>query len=323
MLSKLLMLCTIVLGTSVAADSHYESNKLVAITQIVDHQALNAVRNGVIAELKAAGFDEESGTRVVFENAHGNMAVAVQIAQKFAGMNPDVIIAISTPSGQTAMKASSKRAIPVVFASVTDPLAAKLVTNLQEPEAFVTGVQQSPPLDAQIKLVLNIMPKTKKLGVILNHGEDNSVRQLEMLEKCAASHSIRILAVGAASSATVGQAAASLVGKVDGLFLLQDNTIASALASVMKIANSNAIPVFASYSDAVTEGALAALAYDEYDIGRQTGAIAVKILGGTPPGKIPVDNPRNIELSINTKAAKQLGVSLKADLIARANKVIR
>ena len=322
MLHKLFIsFATVLILSAVSVGAENRNAKLIAITQIVDHQSLNNVYNGIIAELKDRGYCQQGAAKVVFENAHGNMGTAVQIAQKFVGMNADVIIAIATPSAQAAIKTASYKHIPVVFASVTDPVGSQLVRDLQTPGGLVTGVRQPPPLNEQIELVRNLVPKVKNLGVILNYGEDNSVQQLKMLEKYAATKGINIVVTSASSSAGVSQAAASLVGRADAFFLLQDNTVASAIASVLKVAHSNGIPVFAGHSEAVAEGALASLAYNEYDIGRQTGAIAIKILEGTLPSEIPVENPRKLELVINKKVASNLGITVSKELIARADQV--
>lgn len=299
-----------------ALSAHTEPQKVIGITQIVAHQSLNKVHQGVIDALRARGYSENN-SKIMFENAYGNIATAAQIAQKFIANDADIIIAIATPSAQTAIRAARDTHTPIVFASVTDPLKAQLVSNLQHPGQNVTGTRNTPMVDKQINLLRQVFPQLKSLGIVLNYGEENSVELLQAIKAYCKPLDIAVEAVAANTSAEVQTATKNLVGKIDVLFLLQDNTVAAALPAVLKVTADNKIPVFASYIEAVKAGALLGLAYDEYDIGYQSGLIAARILSGSKPGDIAVEDPRKTILAINRHSAQQLGMRFTPELLKK------
>lgn len=294
------------------------SLKKIAITQIVAHSSLDKVRQGIIDELAASGYQDGKTAKIIFQNAQGNMAIAAQIAQSFVANSPDVMVAIATPSAQSLVNAAHKTTIPVVFATITDPIKAKLVTNLQHPDNNVTGTRNVTPVKQQLVLIKKIIPHIKTLGIIVNYSEENSVDLLKMITAEAKNFAINAKAVGVNSSADVQAATASLVGKADALLLLQDNTVAQSLPSVLSVAQKNNLPVFSTYLEAVKLGALAGLACDEYQLGRQTGKMVVKILQGTKANDLPVEDPTEIDLAINPLAAKQLHLIISPELIKQA-----
>lgn len=295
--------------------------KTIAITQIVAHESLDKVHQGLIDELKQSGYEEGPKAHIIFENAQGSVVVATQIAQQFVVSHPDVIVAIATPSAQAVANLIKDTSIPLVFATISDPVQAKLVTNLKHPGGNISGTRNVSPIDKQIGLVKEILPQVKTIGVVLNYGEVNSVDLLKTVTKEAKHLNIEIKTAAASSSADVQTATASLVGKVDAIFLLQDNTVASALPALIKVANEHKIPVFSTYVDAVKKGALAGLAFDEYAIGQQTGKMVVKILNGTKPGDLPVEDPTHLELIINLDTARNRQIKINDDLIKRASHV--
>ncbi|MEO8401628.1 MAG: ABC transporter substrate-binding protein [Gammaproteobacteria bacterium] len=296
--------------------------KKIAITQIVAHPSLDKVRQGIMEELSANGYQDGKTATILFENAQGNVAIAAQIAQSFVAQHPDVMVAIATPSAQSLVNVTQKSKIPVVFASITDPLKAKLVTDLKHPNDNVTGTRNVTPVDKQLELIKKILPQLKTLGIVVNYGEENSVDLLKTITDEAKKFNITVKAVGVASSADVQSATATLVGQADALLLLQDNTVAEALPALMSITQKNNLPVFTTYLDAVKMGALAGLACDEYKLGRQTGKMVVKILQGEKPGDIAVEDPSDISLAINLTEAKQLHITISPELIKQAGSVM-
>lgn len=295
--------------------------KTIAITQIVGHEALDKVRKGIIDELAKNGYQDGEQAHVIFENAQGNVVIATQIAQQFVALHPDIIVAIATPSAQAVANSAKKTSIPIVFASISDPVQAKLVTNLKHPGMNITGTRNVSPIDKQIALVKEILPNVKTLGVVLNYGEVNSVDLLQAVTSEAKNQNIQVKTAAVTTSADVQTAVTSLVGKVDALILLQDNTVASALPALIKVTHEHHIPVFTTYLDAIKAGALAGIAFDEYAIGQQTGKIVVAVLNGKKAGDVSVEDPTNIKLTVNDDAVKNLNIKLSDDLIKRAKHV--
>lgn len=293
----------------------------VAITQIVEHPSLDAIRQGVQDELAERGYVVGKNLSWNYESAQGSPATAAQIAKKFAGDAPDVIVAITTPSAQTAV--SSARGIPVVFSAVTDPVAAKLVKAFDQPTRWVTGVSDMLPMAQHMALVKQVVPEAKKLGVIYNPGEANAVSSVAMVNDSAPSVGLSVVEAAATKSSDVLTAARSLVGKVDVIYLPIDNTVISALEAVLKVAEQSDIPVITGDTDSVSRGAIAAVGFDYYQVGRQTGVMVERILKGESPENIPVEGVKTMELVINPAAAKRMGVTLSEELVAQAKKVIQ
>lgn len=299
-----------------------QSTKTVKITQIVEHPALDATRKGIIDELAAQGFKEGQNLKVEYQTAQGDIGTAGQIAQKFAGDNPDVIVPISTPSAQTVVAAAKGR-LPVVFTAVTDPVAAKLVTDPKKPGANVTGISDLSPLDKHLQLIRTAAPKAKTVGVPFNPGETNAVVLVRRLKELAPAAGLNIVEAPAPSGGDVLASARSLVGKVDAIYVPTDNTVVQALEAVLKTGIEAKIPVFAGDTDSVTRGAIAAIGFDYYDVGRQTGKVVSRVLKGEKPGDIPVEGVSITNLHVNPGAADKMGLALPPDLVKSANTVVK
>lgn len=285
--------------------------KVIGITQITSHQSLDAVQRGVMDVLKA----ERPEDSIIFANAQGDVSTAVQIAQKFVSDHADVIVAISTPSAQSAIRVASSQGIPVVFASVTDPVGAKLVGDLKHPGGNVTGVRNNPPMEKQLDLIKRVLPGVKNIGIAINYGEDNNVFLLNKCQEVAKKLGLTIITAPVDGSSGVATAANHLVNKVDAIFLFQDNTVASALPALLKVTGEHRVPVFSAFPEAVEQGALMAYAFDEYEIGRQAGKIVLRILSGEKPGDIAVEDPQKLDLTVNEKVAEALGVKVDPKLL--------
>ena len=311
-----LFLCSLVTGTSQAAKI-----PSIAITQIVEHPALDACRQGVKDELRAQGFKINKNLRWTYESAQGNPTTAAQVAKKFAGSSPDVIVAISTPSAQTA--AAAARQTPVVFSAVTDPVAAKLVNSLEKPGGLITGTTDLSPIDRQLALVKKALPEAKKLGVLFNPGEANSVSLVNLVKQHAPKHGLEVIEGGATKTADVLSAARAVVGKnVDVIFVPTDNTIVSAIEAVIKVGMDTKKPVFCGDTNSVVRGCAGALGFNYYDLGRQTGKIVIRILAGEKPGDIAVQSVDRLELFLNPTSAAKMGLTLSKELQAEAKKIV-
>lgn len=294
--------------------------RTVAVTAIVEHPALDAARDGIKEELAAGGYEEGKNLRFLYESAQGNPATAAQIARKLVGEAPDVIVPISTPSAQAVVGAT--RDIPVVFTAVTDPVGAKLVADPEKPGGNVTGMSDLSPIAKHLDLIKEITPEAQTLGVIYNPGEANSLTLLELIREEAPARGLTIREAAAPRSADVLQAAQSLVGRVDAIYVPTDNTVVTALEAIVGIGERNRLPVFAGDTDSVPRGAIAALGFNYRDVGRQTGRIVLRVLNGEKPGDIPVQGVEITELVVNPKAAEAMGVTIPEAVLARAKTVV-
>jgi putative ABC transport system substrate-binding protein len=295
--------------------------KTVEVMAIVEHPALDAVRDGIKDQLKADGFEDGQNLKFEYQSAQGNTGTAAQIAHKFVGDRPDVAVAIATPSAQALIAAT--RDIPIVFSAVTDPVAARLVKSWDASGTNVTGVSDMSPLKAQIDLILKVVPKAKRVGVIYNPGEANSVAIVTELKKLLNARGMSLVEAGAARSVDVSSAAQSLVGKADVIYAPTDNNVMSAFEGIVKVAQQTKLPIVSADTSAVKRGAAAAIGLNYYDLGRQTGKLVVRILKGEAPGDIAVQTSTTFELFVNPEAARKQGLTLSADLIKSAKTVIR
>lgn len=284
----------------------------IGITQIVSHPALDATVTGFKAGMAAEGFVEGENVTYDDQNAQGDMANAASIAQKFVGDKVDLILAVATPTSQAAAKATST--IPVVFAAVTDPVAAGLVKDVKAPEGNVTGASDLLPLQPHLDLVKQLVPDAKAIGLLYNAGEANSVALVKEEKALAESMGFEVVEATAASSAEVQQAAQSLVGRVQAISVLTDNTVVSALESVVKVCQDNKIALIAGDTDSVKRGAAAAYAFDYEDLGRQAGVMAARILNGQAVKDTPVEYAQNLILSLNLASAEAMGVTIPEEL---------
>jgi putative ABC transport system substrate-binding protein len=279
----------------------------IGISQFAEHPSLDAATDGFKKAL------QDKGLKVKYdeENAQTKMDNAESIAQKFVGDKVDLIFANATPSATSALNETKE--IPIIFTSVTDPVGAGLVKAFDKPGKNITGTTDNHP-DATKKTISFITDevKAKKIGVVYNSGEQNSVVQVKEVKKIAEEKGAKLVEVSVSTSAEVKQAAESLVGRVDAIYIPTDNTVVSALESVISVANSKKIPLFVGELDSMKKGAVAASGFNYYDIGYQSGLMAAEILTGKKkPSDIPVELPKSLKLVINTKAAEAQGLTVK------------
>lgn len=295
--------------------------KQVAITSIVEHPALDSVRKGVEDELKAQGYIVGKNLKLQYQSAQGNNATAAQIAKKYVGDKPDVIVGIGTPSAQAL--AASTRTIPIVFSAVTDPVAAKLIRSWSATGGNVTGVSDMLPLGAQIDLIKKVVPAVKNVGFVYSPGEVNSTTVLKQLKIDLAKQNIKLIAAPAQQTTAVPTAVRSLKGKVEVIYNTTDNNVVSAYESMYQAAVQNKIPLVSADTASVKRGAVAALGTNYYDMGRQTGKMVVRILKGEKVGAIAAQKPQKTDLVVNPDAAKKQGVTLAPALIKSAKEVVK
>jgi len=295
----------------------------IGISQIVTHPALDANRQGFIDQLAEEGFTEGVNIEYDCRNAEGDMSLAASIAQKFVSEKVDLILSIATPTSQACVKAIEGTEIPVVFGSVTDPVDAALVDSWDKPGGQVTGISDWADVGTQIQLILDIVPGVKKLGVIYNAGEPNSLVQINELKKVAPGMGIsEVVEATAATSADVMAAAQSLTGRVDAVWIPTDNTVVSAFEAVVKVCEDNTIPLFAADTATVERGAIGTPGLDYYQLGIECGKLGARILNGENPGGIAIKKCPMTDLYLNPSAAERLGVTIPQAVLDKATKIV-
>lgn len=302
------------------AKEEVKDNYLIGISQFVEHPALDAVRNGFIDYLNENGYVEGENVMYDVNFAQTDFGTATLIANKLVGLNPDLVLAIATPSSQAMVNATET--IPIVYSAITDPVGAGLVSDLSGGGKNVTGTTDLSPVDRQFELIVEIVPDIKKLGFIYNAGESNSLKSLEQAKEEGAKLNIEIVEATVSNSSEVMTAAESLVGKVDAIHIPTDNTVVSAFEAITKVCMDNGIPLFAADVDSVPRGAVAAIAIDYYRLGRQTGRMAIKILKGKNPGDMATESLEDLLLYVNLSSAEKMGIEIPKKVVDDADKVI-
>ena len=245
------------------------------------------------------------------QNAQNDNSSNTTIANNLVGSGVDLIFANSTPSAQAVAVATQD--IPIVFTSVTDAVSAELVESMESPGGNVTGTLDSHP--EAIPTTMKFMKEelgVKNVGMVFNSGEINSRTQVDAVKAILEEMDMNVVEASVATSADVKQAAESLIGKADAFYIITDNTVVSALESVIDVANANKIPTMVAEFDSVKRGGLGAYGFEFYDIGYEAGQMAVKILKGeSTPAELPVQIPQNLKFIMNKEAADAIGLEIK------------
>jgi putative ABC transport system substrate-binding protein len=304
-------------GENNAADNNDNGNEEAAgeleevkigATQIVEHPSLDAAFEGFKSALADNGYVEGENVSYNFQSAQGDQNNANTIANNFVGDGVDMIFANSTPSSLAALNATGD--IPIVFTSVTDAVGAGLVTALDEPGENITGVQDLHPeaIPMTVDFIETYFPDST-IGTIYNSGEQNSVAQIETLEEAIDGTSLSLVTRSVSTSAEVQQAADSLAGDIDVFYIVTDNTVVSALETVVATANDHDIPLVVGEPDSLGRGGFASYGIDYFTIGYRAGEMAAEILKGEKTTlDFPVEDPPEMQLMINKEAAEQQGV---------------
>lgn len=285
----------------------------IGMTQYAQHPSLDAATEGFKKALEDEGLKEGKNVKFDFQNAQGDQNNTQPIANNFVGDKVDLIFANATPSAVAALNATKE--IPILFTSVTDPVGAGLVEAFDKPGSNITGTTDNHP-DATKKTIDFITGEigAKKIGVVYNAGEQNSEVQVDQVNKLAEENGAKLVKASVSTSAEVKQATESLVGKVDSLYVITDNTVVSALESVIGVASDSDIPLFVGELDSVKRGGFAAYGFDYYDIGFEAGEMAASILSGEKKAsELPVQYPQKLKLQINAKAAEDMGIEIKEE----------
>ena len=291
--------------------------KTLAITQIVEHPSLDDIRRGIIDELADNGYTEGENLTVNFQSAQGNTATAGQIAKQFAGDNPDAIVAISTPSAQSVVTATTQ--IPVIYTAVSDPKAAKLLNADGTPfQDNLTGLSSELPLEPQLDLLQQIKPDAKTIGYVYSPGEANSVALRDRLKEVLPKRGLSLLDVPANRPTDIGMATRSLQGRADIIYTSMDNNVASAFEAMTQAANELKIPIVSSDEFSVRRGATAALGVNDYNFGRTTGKMVYRVLNGDAVSTIEPSVMNTLTLYVSPEHAKAQNVTLSQDLLDRA-----
>lgn len=302
-----------------STETESKDSYTIGISQFAEHGSLDNCREGFLEGLKEAGIEEGKNLKVNYDNAQADTGTAGTIADSYVSKKVDLICVIATPSAMSAYNAAMSADIPVVYTAVSDPVGAGLAKEDGSNAGNITGSCDLLPVDEQLKMIRKMLPDAKKIGILYTTSEANSVSTIKEYKKVSDKYGFEIVDTGINTLADVDMAAADLVGKVDCICNLTDNTVVQALQTVIEKANSKKIPVFGSEIEQVKAGCVAAMGIDYFELGKNTGAMAAKILKGEATAKdTEYIKTANSALYVNTEAADKIGMELDKDYIADA-----
>lgn len=287
----------------------------IGITQIVEHPALDAAREGFLTALADQEFNE-SNLAIEIRSAQGDISIANMIAEEFVRKQKDLILAIATPTAQATLNVTRK--IPILITAVTDPVASGLANSLKSSGNNLTGTTDMTPIDDQFSLIAKLLPTTNKIGIIYNASEINSMIQVELARKACQKRGWQLIEISVTNLTEVQIGVEQLIRKVDVIYTPTDNLIASAMSLVTSIATKNHIPVIGSEEAQVRSGALATLGIDYWKLGYQTGLMAAQVLRGSKPSSLPIESLKDLTLVINSETAAKLKIEIPAELREKA-----
>ena len=304
---------------SSSSSSEGEEMYTIGISQFAEHGSLDNCREGFIQGLEEEGLIEGENLEIKVNNADSDTGTAAQIADTFAADKVDLICAIATPSAQAAYNSARNTDIPVVYTAVTNPEEAQLADDEGMPVGAVTGTSDQLPVEAQLAMIREILPDAETIGILYTTSEANSAYSITQYEKYAEEYGFTLETAGVTNTSEVSLAAASLMDKVDCLTNLTDNTVVSALPTVLDQANEKNIPVFGSEIEQVKLGCLAAEGLDYVNLGIETGKMAAQILKGeTKAEDMEYELLTDSSLYINQAVADNLGITIPDDMTQRA-----
>lgn len=294
--------------------------KKIGIIQVVEHPSLNEIRESIIAQLKDKGFKDGENITIDYQNAQNDQSNLKAIAQKFVNGKYDLIIAIATPSAQAVV--SQTKDIPILFSSVIDPIGAGIISNFEKPGGNVSGTSNAVSADKVMEVANLITPNIKTIGTIYNPSESNAAYVIKSLKEYTTKNKITLIEAPVTGSSEVQQAANSLVGKVDAIFIPNDNTVATAMLSVSQIAIKAKLPVYVTADSLVRDGGLATNGINYTTLGKETADMAVEVLNGKKIGDIPARTMSKMSIYLNKDTAKAIGVNFPEDIVKQAVEVI-
>lgn len=289
--------------------SSTEKQYKIGLAQLVDHTSLNTIRDAMLDEFDKLGYKDGENFTIDYQNAAGQISNLDTIMNGYASEGVDAIVAITTPTAQTAQNYSTD--IPVIFSAVSDPVGAGLVESLDKPGGNITGTSDEVQVDQIVDLIQEMYPEAKTVGVLYNAGEANSVTNVRNFKKYAESKGLKVEEATGTDLTTLQQAADVLASKVDVLFSPNDNTVASGMSALSEIAMSHKVPYFTGADSMVMDGGFATVGIDYEQLGRETAKMTVDILNGAAPADTPVKVFKDdLNVYINGNTLEELGYTL-------------
>ncbi|WP_240328823.1 tryptophan ABC transporter substrate-binding protein [Granulicatella sp. zg-84] len=295
-----------------------ETKKIVkvGVLQLLSHPALDAIYKGITDELGNLGYVDGKTMQIDFQNAQADQSNLVSMSQKLVSEKPDILIGITTPA--TASLANATKEIPIIMGGITYPVQAGLIASEEKPGNNITGVSDRTPIKQQLELMKKVVPNLKKIGILYTASEDNSTRQVEEAKELAKALDLEVVVKSISNTNDIEQVTEGLASDVQAIFVPIDNTVASAMATVVKVTDKYKVPVFPSADTMVKDGGVLGIGVDQYKIGVETAKVVVAVLNGVEPKEKAIVLANEGVVYINETKAKALGIDIPEEIKAKA-----
>lgn len=296
--------------SSAGKSSASKEQVTIGIGQFAEHGSLDNCREGFIQGLESEGFKEGENLKIIYENANADIGTATQIADNFIAKKVNLICAITTPMAQVSYNESKKTDIPVIYTAITNPVAAELAKEDRSSVGNITGTSDRLPIEEQLKMIKQVMPNVKKIGILYCTSEVNSEMSVKGYKEKAKDFGIEIVEQAVTSSADIPLALDNILTKVDCLNNITDNTVVNSLDLMLDKAKKAGKPVFGSEIEQVKKGCVASMGLDYIALGKETGKMAAKVLRGEKANSMKFKLFNDSKLYGNEKAAKEFNLTL-------------
>lgn len=287
----------------------------IGIIQPMEHESLDAAREGFVQALADHGYTDGDTIVLDYQNAQGDSSALLTISQRFVGDDCDLVLAIGTGAAQSIASQTSE--IPVLITAVTDPVDAGLVQSSEAPGTNVTGTNDMKPIREQLELIPEILPDAQTVGLLYTSSEDNSILQIEEAKAILEEMNLDYVEQTVTGSNDVQQAVQSIVTRCDAIYIPTDNTFASAMPLVGSVVMESGTPVICGATGMVEAGGLITLGLNYYNLGYQTGEMAVQVLEGADPASMPVQSQNQYDYVVNEEMLSALGMELPQSLLEK------
>ena len=288
----------------------------VGVLQLLSHPALDQIYKGLEDGLKKEGYEVGKNLKIDLQNAQGDQSNLASMGQKLVTDNNDILVGITTPATLSLSNATKDK--PIIMGGITYPVEAGLIKAEDKPGNNITGVSDRTPIKQQLEIMKKVLPNMKKVGILYTASEDNAVKQAQEAEKLAKELGLEVKLASIANSNDIQQVTESLASEVDAIFVPIDNTIASAMATVVKVTDKFKIGVFPSADTMVADGGVLGLGVDQYQIGVQTAKVIVDVINGKKPADTPIVLANEGVIYLNEAKAQELGIEIPATIKEKA-----
>ncbi len=287
----------------------------IDIVQYIETPNAEISQDGVRQGLAQAGMVSDQDFNIRVHSAQGDIPTLISIIDALQSRESDLILTLSTPALQTALRRD--RGIPIVFGMVSNPFIVGAGTSDDDHLPTVTGSYLNQPVEEMLDVVRRLFPEAKKLGTLYTPAEINSEFNKDQLAEAAERRGYELETIGIATASDVVDASIALAStRPDVWVQVTDNLIASSFPAVMEAANRQHIPVVTFSPTAAEYGPMVVVARDYFDAGLEAGLLAARALRGESVADIPFQPTTGVRYILNHDVARRFGITFSPELIA-------